>query len=158
MSFLAACTEISQNWIAGRRHDLSLAFVGLCLKEGINSNLILKIVERICEIADDREVDDRLMVVRTSCDRPPESLLGYKGLLDCLGQAKSKRISDRIAVYTGRTPSLNLALIKPSECDLVNFGEFSDRSNVTEAKVGTVFGQWLKGKALYVVEKKQWMI
>ena len=158
VSFLAACTEISQNWIAGRRHDLSLAFVGLCLKEGVNSNLILKIVERICEIADDREVDDRLMVVRTSCDRPPESLLGYKGLLDCLGQAKSKRISDRIAVYTGRTPSLNLALIKPSECDLVNFGEFSDRSNVTEAKVGTVFGQWLKGKALYVVEKKQWMI
>ena len=48
--------------------------------------------------------------------------------------------------------------MEPIKGELVNFGQFSDRSNVTEARMGIAFGQWLKGKAVYASEKKQWMI
>ena len=158
VNLLAACSEVAQNWGDGHRHSLALAFSGLCLKEGIEPNLIMHIVQRICEITGDHEVDDRLNAIRTSYAKPADSLLGYKGLLDCLGQEKAKRIADRIAAYTGRELSSDIVPMEPIKGDLVNFGQFSDRSNVTEARMGIAFGQWLKGKAVYVVEKKQWMI
>ncbi|MDC0541678.1 phage/plasmid primase, P4 family, partial [Paracoccaceae bacterium] len=158
VSFLAACSEVTQNWSNGRRHDLVLAFSGFCLKKGIEPDLLMNIVQRICEIADDHEVDDRLNAIRTSYAKPADSLLGYKGLVDCLGQAKAKRIADRITAYTGGELLADIVLMEPIEGDLVNFGQFSDRSNVTEARMGIAFGQWLKGKAVYATEKKQWMI
>jgi putative DNA primase/helicase len=158
VNLLAACTEVAQNWTDGMRHDLSLAFSGLCLKTGIEPKLLMKIFQRICDINGDLEVDDRISAIRTSYAQPVDSLLGYKGLVDCLGQSKAKRIADRIAAYSGKEFSSDIAVMEPMEGDLVNFGQFSDRSNVTEAKVGTVFSRWLDGKAVYVVEKKQWMI
>ena len=158
VSMLAACSEIAQNWREGHRHDLALAFAGLCLKQGVEHNLITQIVQRICDINGDLDVDDRLNAIRTSYAQPADSLLGYNGLVDCLGQPKAKRIADRIATYSGKEFSTNIAVMEPIEGDLVNFGQFSDRSNVTEAKVGTVFSRWLDGKGVYVVEKKQWMI
>ena len=158
VNLLAACSEVAQNWGDGHRHNLVLAFSGLCLKEGIEPNLVMHFVQRICEITGDLEVSDRLNAIRTSYGKPVDSLLGYKGLVDCLGQAKAKRIADRIAAYKGRELSSDIVSMEPIEGDLVNFGQFSDRSNVTEAKVGTAFSQWLRGRALYVAEKKQWMI
>ena len=158
VNLLAACTEVAQNWTDGMRHDLSLAFSGLCLKTGIEPKLLMKIFQRICDINGDLEVDDRISAIRTSYAQPVDSLLGYKGLVDCLGQSKAKRIADRIAAYSGKEFSSDIAVMELMEGDLVNFGQFSDRSNVTEAKVGTVFSRWLDGKAVYVVEKKQWMI
>ena len=158
LNLLAACAELAQNWTDGIRHDLSLAFSGLCLKAGIEPKLLVKILQRICEVACDDEVDDRITTVNNSCTNPTDSLLGYNGLVDCLGQLKAKRIADRISAYSGKEFSTEIALMEPIEADLVNFGQFSDRSNVTEAKVGTVFSRWLDGKGVYVVEKKQWMI
>ena len=158
VSMLAACSEIAQNWREGHRHDLALAFAGLCLKQDVKHYLATQIVQRICDINGDLDVDDRLNAIRTSYAQPVDSLLGYKGLVDCLGQSKAKRIADRIAEYSGKEFSSDIAVMDPMEGDLVNFGQFSDRSNVTEAKVGTVFSRWLDGKAVYVVEKKQWMI
>ena len=158
VNLLAACAEVAQNWGDGHRHNLVLAFSGLCLKEGIEPNLVMHIVQRICEITGDIEVNDRLNAIRTSYGKPVDSLLGYKGLVDCLGQAKARRIADRISAYSGKEFSTDITVVEPIEGDLVNFGQFSDRSNVTEAKVGTVFSRWLDGKAVYVVEKKQWMI
>ncbi|MDC1095507.1 phage/plasmid primase, P4 family [Planktomarina temperata] len=158
VNLLAACTEVAQNWTDGMRHDLSLAFSGLCLKTGIEPKLLMKILQRICDINGDLEVDDRLNALRTSYAQPADSLLGYNGLVDCLGQSTAKRIADRIAAYSGKEFSSDIAVMEPMEGDLVNFGQFSDRSNVTEARVGTVFSRWLDGKAVYVVEKKQWMI
>ena len=158
VNLLAACAEVAQNWTDGMRHDLSLSFSGLCLKTGIEPKLLVKILQRICEIAGDHEVDDRISTINTSCTKPTDSLLGYKGLMDCLGEAKAKRIADRVAAFAGEEFSSDIIAMEPLEGDLVNFGQFSDRSNVTEAKVGTVFSRWLSGKALYVVEKKQWMI
>jgi putative DNA primase/helicase len=155
---LAACSEIAQNWREGHRHDLALAFAGLCLKQDVEHNLVTQIVQRICDINGDLEVDDRLNAIRTSYAQPTDSLLGYNGLVDCLDQSKAKRIADRIAAYSGKEFSTDITVMEPIEGDLVNFGQFSDRSNVTEAKVGTVFSRWLDGKGVYVVEKKQWMI
>ena len=158
VNLLAACSEIAQNWREGHRHDLALAFAGLCLKQDVEHNLVTQIVQRICDINGDLDVDDRLNAIRTSYAQSADSLLGYNGLVDCLGQSKAKRIADRIAAYSSQEFSSDIAVMEPMEGDLVNFGQFSDRSNVTEAKVGTVFSRWLDGKAVYVVEKKQWMI
>ena len=158
VNLLAACAEVAQNWTDGMRHDLSLSFSGLCLKAGIEPKLLMTIFQRICEISGDLEVGDRISTINTSCTKPTDSLLGYKGLVDCLGQAKAKRIADRIEAYTGKKLSGDLTPVTAIEGELINFGEFTDRSNATEAKVGAAFGQWLNGKALYIVERKQWII
>ena len=60
VSMLAACSEIAQNWHEGCRDDLALAFTGLCLKQNVEPNLLMHMVQRICEITSDDEVDDRL--------------------------------------------------------------------------------------------------
>ena len=140
VNLLAACSEVAQNWGDGHRHNLVLAFSGLCLKEGIEPNLVMHFVQRICEITGDLEVSDRLNAIRTSYAKPADSLLGYKGLVECLGQAKAKRIADRIAAYTGRELSSDIVPMEPIKGELVNFGQFSDRSNVTEARMGIAFG------------------
>ena len=76
VNLLAACSEVAKNWGDDHRHNLVLAFSGLCLKEGIEPNLIMHIVQRICEITGDHEVDDRLNAIRTSYVKPADSLLG----------------------------------------------------------------------------------
>jgi len=76
VSMLAACSEIAQNWREGHRHDLALAFAGLCLKQDVKHNLVTQIVQRICDINGDLDVNDRLNAIRTSCAQPTDSLLG----------------------------------------------------------------------------------
>ena len=49
-------------------------------------------------------------------------------------------------------------MIKEAEAEVINFGRFTDGSNVTEAKLGETFGQWLNGRAVFAFQSKQWMI
>ena len=53
VAFLAAASEVMQNWKVGQRHDLALAFSGLCAKEGVKPNLTMHLVQRICQSTND---------------------------------------------------------------------------------------------------------
>ena len=159
VNLLAACSEIAQNWQEGCRHELALSFSGFARKHGLEPNFIMQIMQRICQIANDPEVEDRLNAVRSTFDRPLETLIGFSGLLECLGEATAKRIADRFAGHSGQTiKGTNLTTIQHNIDGVVNYGQFADKANVTEAKMGTAFAEWLDGKAVYVFEKKQWMI
>ena len=159
VNLLAACSEIAKNWQEGCRHELALSFSGFGRKHGLESNLIMQIVRRICQIANDPEVEDRLNAVRTTFDRPLESVIGFSGLSECLGEATAKRIADRFAAHSGITiQDTGAVTVQRKEDGVVNYGQFSDKANVTEAKMGTAFAEWLNGKAVHVFEKKQWMI
>lgn len=159
VDLLAACSEIAQNWQEGCRHELALSFSGFARKHDLASNFIMQIVQRICQIAHDPEVEDRLNAVRSTFARPLESVMGFSGLVECLGEATSKRIADRFAAHSGKTiQGSDLATTQPKIDGVVNYGQFSDKANVTEAKMGTAFAEWLDGKAVYVFEKKLWMI
>jgi putative DNA primase/helicase len=59
VSFLAACSEITQLWASGRRHELALSFSGLCLKQNVEPQLLINIVQRICQITGDRDQQDQ---------------------------------------------------------------------------------------------------
>ena len=159
VNLLAACSEIAQNWQEGCRHELALSFSGFARKHGLEPNFIMQIVQRICQIANDPEVEDRLNAVRSTFARPLETLIGFSGLLECLGEATAKRIADRFAGHSGQTiKGTDLTTIQHNIDGVVNYGQFADKANVTEAKMGTAFAEWLDGKAVYVFEKKQWMI
>ena len=159
VNLLAACSEIVQNWQEGCRHELALSFSGFAMKHSLETNLIMQIMQRICQIANDPEVEDRLNAVRSTFARPLDSVIGFSGLLECLGEATAKRIADRFAAHSGKTiQGSDLATTQPKIDGVVNYGQFSDKGNVTEAKMGTALAEWLDGKAVYVFEKKQWMI
>lgn len=159
VDLLAACSEIAKNWQEGCRHELALSFSGFARKHDLAPNYIMQIVQRICQIAHDPEVEDRLNAVRSTFARPLERVIGFSGLLECLGEATAKRIADRFAAHSGKTiQGTDLATTQPKIDGVVNYGQFSDKANVTEAKMGTAFAEWLDGKAVYVFEKKQWMI
>ena len=156
---LAACSELAQNWQEGLRHELALSFTGLARKHGLESDLIMQIVRRICQITNDPEVEDRLNAVQTTFDRPLETLIGFSGLSANLGEANAKRLADLLGAYSGMVNQITDLTTTQHQIDsIVNFGQFSDKANVTEAKMGSAFAEWLTDKAVYVFEKKQWMI
>ena len=159
VNLLAACSEIAQNWQEGCRHELALSFSSFARKHSLEPNFIMQIVQRICQIANDPAVEDRLNAVRSTFARPLETVIGFSGLSDCLGEATAKRIADRFSAHSGKIiQGTDLATTQPKIDGVVNYGQFSDKANVTEAKMGTEFAEWLDSKAVYVFEKKQWMI
>ena len=157
VSFLGACSEISQLWSEGSRHELALSFAGLCLKQGIDAQLLVNIIQRICEITGDTEEQGRMNCVRTSVGKPNDELRGYNGLVDCIGKAAADRISERVATYCGQEAK-SLSVLEEAKAEVLNFGRFTDGSNVTEAKLGETFGQWLDSRAVFVFQTKQWLI
>ena len=77
--------------------------------------------------------------------------------MDCIGKTAADRVSERIAFYCGQKDR-SLTVVKEAEAEVINFGRFTDGSNVTEAKLGETFGQWLNGRAVFAFQSKQWMI
>ncbi|SFD82027.1 phage/plasmid primase, P4 family, partial [Tritonibacter multivorans] len=157
-SLLAAASEIAQCWTSGHRHDLALAFTGLCLKHGVEADLVEKIVERICEIASDDEKGDRIACVQTAREKQPEQLIGFQGLIKCIGRDAAQRVSDRVIAYVDVASTTVPETISPQQVDILNFAQFANSSQATEANLAEVFGQWLEQRAVYAVEAKQWMI
>ena len=121
VSFLAACSEIAQLWASGRRHELALSFSGLCLKQNVNPQLLINIVQRICQITGDRDEQDRMNCVRTSVGKPHDELRGYQGLVDCIGKAAAERIAKLIGIYCG-TEERSLSVVKEAEAKLLILG------------------------------------
>ena len=87
--------------VCGRRHDLALSFSGLCLKQDVNPQLLINIIQRICRDNGRPDEQDRMNCVRTSVGKPHDELRGYHGLVDCIGKAAADRISERVATYCG---------------------------------------------------------
>ena len=95
--------------------------------------------------------------VKTSVGKPSDKMRGYHGLVDCIGKAAADRIAKLIGIYCG-TEERSLSVVKEAKSEIINFGRFTDGANVTEAKLGETYAQWLDGKAVYVVQTRQWMI
>lgn len=158
VAFLAAASEVMQNWKVGQRHDLALAFSGLCAKEGVKPNLTMHLVQRICQSTNDSEYDDRAKAVRTSFHKVDSCLSGFSKLQNLLGYNTAKRIADRVRQYCGTTDATELTAIERHDVQVMDLGQFTDRDNFTEAKMGIELSNWLYGKALYAIELKKWMI
>ena len=105
VSFLGACSEVARLWASGLQHELALSFSGLCLKQGIDAQLLVNIIQRICKITGDTEEQDRTNCVRTSVGKPNDEIRGYQGLVDCIGKTAADRVSERIAFYCGQKVS-----------------------------------------------------
>jgi len=48
--------------------------------------------------------------------------------------------------------------VEEASAEVINFGQFTNSNNVTEAKLGETFGQWLDGRAVFAVQTKGWLI
>lgn len=158
VSLLAAVSEVTQNWTEGKRHNLALGFAGLCIMADLDPQQIMKLVQRICSLTNDVEEQDRLNAVRFSVNKAANDLAGFSLLTELLGYEAAKRIADRVDQYAGKVTSTSLIQSIPLQSDILELGQFADRANVTEAKMGIQFAEWLKDKAVYVIETKQWMI
>jgi len=44
--------------------------------------------------------------------------------------------------------------VEEASAEVINFGQFTNSNNVTEAKLGETFGQWLDGRAVFAVQTK----
>ena len=157
VSLLAAVSEITRNWTEGKRHNLALSFAGLCIKADLDPNLIMQIVQRICSLTNDVDEQDRLNAVRFSVNKPAHDLAGFSLLSELLGYEVAKRIADRVDQYASTETTMLIPANTPRS-GILELGQFADRANVTEAKMGIQFAKWLRGKAVYVIEPKQWMI
>lgn len=158
VALLAAASELMQYWNEGQRHSLALGFAGISHKLGVAPNVIMKVIHKICEATADLEVQDRLNAVRTTIARPASQSSGFQSLQETLGDAVAKNIASHLAIAVGDDKSLQPFTELQQVSNVIELGQFADRANVTEAKMGWAFSQWLRSKALYIVETKQWMI
>lgn len=158
VSFVAAAAEIAKNWRKGVRHNLALAFSGYCLKQGVSTELLETIFDRITTLKGDEEAEDRLKTLYTSAAKPTEQLEGYKGLERILGTDKANRIADWVGTYLGKVSSRSPSVRSVYPSDIVNYGQFSDLARQTEGDLGNEFGRWLDRKARFVVERKEWFL
>jgi len=158
VKILAACSELARNWQTGSRHDLALGFSGVARKKGFQRDFVRQILGRICSQTNDTEIEDRLNAVDTTFNKPIETIIGFKGLVNCLGKTTAKKVSEWLGDQSeGQITSIH-SPSKPNIGSVVHFGEFADKTNITEAKMGHAFAKWLDDKAIYIYDKKVWMI
>ena len=67
------------------------------MKQEVDPQLLVNILQRICKIAGDQEAQDRMNCVRTSFGKPNNEIRGCQGLVDCIGKTAADRVSERIA-------------------------------------------------------------
>lgn len=158
VALLAAATELMEYWKEGQRHTLALGFAVISHNLAVDPNVIMNIIHKICEASADIEVQDRLNAVRTTIRRPAVQSSGFQLLQETLGDAVARNIASHLAIAVGERGSLQPFKELQPGGKVIELGQFADRANVTEAKMGRTFSQWLTGKALYVVQTKQWMI
>jgi putative DNA primase/helicase len=127
------------------------------LKQGVDAQLVVNIIQRICEITGDTDEQDRMNCAKTSVGKPNDEVRGYLGLVDCIGKAPADRIAKRVATYCGNQ-ARSLSVVEEASAEVINFGQFTNSNNVTEAKLGETFSQWLDGRAVFAVQTKQWLI
>ena len=118
------------------------------MKQGVDAQLVVNIMKRICEVTGDLDEQDRMNCAKTSVGKPHDELRGYLSLVDCIGKAAADRIADRVVTYCGNQ-ARSLSVVEAGT-EVINFGRFTDGSNVTEAKLGETFSQWLDGRAVFV--------
>ena len=129
VSFLATCSEITQLWGLGRRHDLALSFSGICLKQNLNPQLLINIIQSICQVMGDRDEQDRIKWVWTIVGTPHDELRGYQGLASCIGKAATDRVAKLIGVNCG-TEERSLSVVKEVEVEVSHCGRFTERANL----------------------------
>ncbi|MBP1182161.1 putative DNA primase/helicase [Methylobacterium sp. PvR107] len=71
---IAAVSVLAELWIEGGRHNLALRFAGLCALNGIARKACETVVQTLCAVTSDNEVEDRLLAVETTYSRLAESL------------------------------------------------------------------------------------
>ena len=78
---------------------------------------------------------------KTSVGKPHDEVQGlsWPSRLHWEGCSRSYR---RAGCYLLWEPS-KVSVCRGSGTEVINFGRFTDGSNVTEAKLGETFGQWL---------------
>ena len=69
VALLASACVVRRFWQVGTRHDLSLAVAGALLKNGFTENEVGGFIRAVCIAADDHELDDRLLAVKTTAER-----------------------------------------------------------------------------------------
>jgi len=77
---------IATDWRDGNRHDLALSLVGFLAKNKWRKEDVTELVEKICTIAGDSEIEDRLLAVETTYQRlaQKQEVLGYSSLAKLL--------------------------------------------------------------------------
>ena len=115
------------------------------MKQDVDPQLLVNIIQRICKITGDQEAQDRMNCVRTSDGKPHDELRGYNGLVDCIGKAAADHIAKLIGIYCG-TEERSLSVVKEANAEVINFGRFTDGANVTEAKLGETYANGLMEK------------
>ncbi|MCJ2122087.1 phage/plasmid primase, P4 family [Methylobacterium sp. J-077] len=66
---IATVSVLSEFWVQGGRHKLALRFAGLCACSEVNQESCLTVVQTLCDITDDEEMDDRIGTVVTTYER-----------------------------------------------------------------------------------------
>jgi putative DNA primase/helicase len=158
VNLLAACAEVAQWWTSGVRHSLALAFAGICKKEGLEPNLVIQIIIRICSLTNDFEGKDRINAIKSTFSKPTTQAQGYKGLVSIVGSEVADRISTRLRAFCGYFSETNVSSTPLHDGTIIDGASFVDCSELTEARVGAALSTWMEGKAVFVCDTKQWMI
>ena len=85
-----AAKFLAKYWRPGYRNKLEMAFLGFCLKKGVNYESARRIIEKVCETTGDEEKQARLQLVKYHYGtrrRLGSQLVGVSGLREIVREA-----------------------------------------------------------------------
>ena len=118
-------------WVVGYRHYLSLYLSGLLRKKGYSLDQTKKIIEKVCSINNDEEVNDRLRTVEDSFKKQEEEITGFSGLEDIIRKILTEK------QYSEREIDIKVAEIL--EALQKNIGYFKEKTVMTRISTTEYF-------------------
>ena len=154
---LSIAVILLRHWKSGSRHQLSLAISGYLAICGWSEKEVAKLISIVAEMADDKEIDDRLTSVGTTFERyrANESVMGPSELVNLLGPS----LVEEMNRWFGRT-NRSLAVL-PSSGIVSTQSTPTGLSELQSALVSDVdlsehLADQLKDKLIYCRTDERW--
>lgn len=99
---IAAVVELSGHYTKSKRHDIALAFSGILVKLGYDSDIIRACIKALCAITKDEELEDRQRCVDDTLQRygRGQPVAGWQAMRDVIGTEAVGHFAKQLGVDT----------------------------------------------------------
>lgn len=152
---VATVSVLAEFWTEGSRHHLALRFAGLCASNGISKDACESVVQTICAITSDGELEDRLLAVETTYGRAAQRL-PVEWRADLATLLGSDKAVNTVIEWMGR-PQAKKADMIPRQASSIaeGIGNFESTKLDTDVAIAEWFKTVNKDRLLFADRENQ---
>ncbi len=152
---IGAISLLLKSWERGSRHQLSLAFAGLCQSLKIDYDDAFILLDLVCKIKQDEETNARLDNLKFTYQKPEMKNIGFTGVQNIIGSQRAQKLSAWLQKAFD-VESYDLATL--SNTSVMEVNSLSRPEDVNETNMAKGLSSYLKHKALFCFDDKHWYL